>query len=201
VRVKIYIEGGGSGAYLDERFREGWTTFFEKAGLQGRMPRPIRGGGRRQTFDLFQTAVRNRRPGELPLLLVDSEEAPAAGHSTWQHLKSRAEDNWDRPEGAGDKEAFLMICCMETWLVADRATLKVFFGQHWRDSALPKWPALEAVSKDQLFQALDSATAGCGPRRYAKGSLSFKLLGEIIPAEAEKNCPAAKLLLDHLRAL
>ena len=60
---------------------------------------------------------------------------------------------------------------------------------------------LEAISKDQIFQALDGATADCGPRQYAKGSLSFKLLGEIVPAEAEKNCPAAKRLLDHRRSL
>ncbi|MDR3700742.1 MAG: DUF4276 family protein [Candidatus Sulfopaludibacter sp.] len=199
--MKIYNEGGGAGAYLDERFREGWTTFFEKAGLQNRMPRPIRGGGRRQTFDLFKTAVRNRRPNELPLLLVDSEEVPTAGRSTWQHLKWHTTDNWEQPNGAGDNDALLMICCMETWLVADRSTLRAFFGQHWRERALPKWQTLEEISKEQVFRALDSATAACGSRRYAKGSLSFKLLREIVPAEIEKNRPAAKLLLDHLRTL
>lgn len=99
MKVKIYIEGGGNGADLDQRFREAWTTFFGRAGLADRMPRPVRGKGRTQTFDLYKTAVRNRRPDELPLLLVDSEEVPAPGYSAWQHLKSRQEDNWDRPDG------------------------------------------------------------------------------------------------------
>lgn len=201
VKVKIYIEGGGDGWRLDEVFREGWTNFFEKAGLAGRMVRPVRGKGRDKAFDLYRTAVRNRRAGELPLLLVDSEDIPAAGNSVWKHLKERKDDNWDKPEGTGDDDAFLMICCMETWFVADRKTLRNFFGQRWRENALPKWPKLEEVSKSQVFDALDKATAACGKRRYAKGKLSFELLGVIEATEVEKSCPAAKRLLERLRAL
>jgi Domain of unknown function (DUF4276) len=201
VKVKIYIEGGGDGSYLDERFREAWTTFFENAGLEGRMPRPVRGKGRMQTFDLYATAVRNRREDELPLLLVDSEDLPASGHSAWQHLKAQKDDSWDRPSGAGDDDVFLMICSMETWFVADRKTLKTFFGQCWRESALPKWPKLEDVSKEKIFEALHNATASCGKRCYAKGKLSFELLRQIDPTEVERGCPAAKRLLDRLRDL
>ncbi|SPE41776.1 conserved hypothetical protein [Candidatus Sulfopaludibacter sp. SbA3] len=158
MRVKIYIEGGGDSAYLDERFREGWTAFFERAGLDNRMPRPVRGKGRTQTFDLYRTPVRNRRPDELPLLLVDSESLPAQECSPWQHLKARPEDNWDKPEGAGDDDAFLMICCMETWFIADRVALQRFFGQHWRENGIPKWETLEAISKEQVLKALNSAS-------------------------------------------
>lgn len=100
-----------------------------------------------------------------------------------------------------DDDAFLMICSMETWFVADRRTLQIFSGQHWRENALPKWEKLEEASKEQVFSALDRATAACRSRRYAKGAVSFKLLGEIDPAEVEKKCPAAKRLLDRLRSL
>jgi hypothetical protein len=165
------------------------------------MPRPVRGKGRMQTFDLYATAVRNRREDELPLLLVDSEDLPASGHSAWQHLKARKDDSWDRPSGAGDDDVFLMICSMETWFVADRKTLKTFFGQCWRESALPKWPKLEDVSKEKIFEALHNATASCGKRSYAKGKLSFELLRQIDPTEVKRGCPAAKRLLDRLRDL
>lgn len=73
VKVKIYAEGGGEGQLLDTLFRQGWTEFFKKAGLAGKMPSVVRGKGRGRTYDLFKTAMKNRKANELPLLLVDSE--------------------------------------------------------------------------------------------------------------------------------
>ncbi len=201
MKVKLYIEGGGDSHLQDTQFREGWRSFFEKAGLTGKMPRPFRGSGRGATFDAYKTALRNCKPNELPLLLVDSEDLVADGHSAWQHLKSRNDDNWDKPEGAGDRDAYLMICCMETWFIADRATLATFFGSDWRENALPKWSDPERVPKPRVFDALDKATAACGKRRYMKGKLSFDLLSKINPAEVEEHCLAAKCLLNRLRSL
>lgn len=77
--VKIYIEGGGEGDRLSSVFREAWKAFFEKAGLAGKSPQVIRGGGRDQTWDKFRIAVATRHSDELPLLLVDSEEHPKPG--------------------------------------------------------------------------------------------------------------------------
>jgi hypothetical protein len=132
------------------------------------------------------------------MLLVDSEHVPVDGHSSWQHLKAR--DGWERPSGAGDDDVFMMICSMETWFVADRATLNIFFEHGLRENNLPKWPELEAVPKERVFDALRKATAGCS-RSYTKGRLSFELLKEIDPGEVESRCPAAKRLLDRLRSL
>ena len=199
--VTIYIEGGGDGASLDARFREGWATFFERAGLQGRMPRIVRGRGRKSTWDLFTNARANRHPDRLPLLLLDSEDVPTAGHSAWQHLKVREQDGWNKPVSAGDHDAFLMVCAMETWFIADRPGLRAFFGQHFRDTAIPKWPDLEAVPRLAIFEALKNATAACPNRGYSKGRVSFKLLAAIDPFTVEKNCQAARLLLNRLRSL
>jgi hypothetical protein len=199
VRIKLYIEGGGDSHLQDTLFRQGWQRFFEKAGLVGRMPATIRGGGRDQTFDLFQTAAKNRRPGELPLLLVDSEEIVPAGRTFWQHLNQR--DGWALPEGANADDAYLMICCMETWFLADREMLRHFFGQEWRENAVPEWPHLESVAKARVFQALAQATQACGKKKYSKGRLSFELLGEINPATVETACPAAQSLLQRLRSV
>ncbi len=201
MKFTLFIEGGGEVRRQHALFRSGWASFFGKAGLAGRrMPTVEAGGARSTTFELFKHAIRTRKPGEIPLLLVDSEDlVPLEDRPSWEHLRTRREDRWDKPEGAGDDDAYLMICCMETWLVADRKTLKDFFGQNWRDKALPEWPAPEKISKQQVWDALKKATAGCARKHYAKGKVSFELLGKIDPAEVEKRCPAARRLLERLQ--
>jgi hypothetical protein len=196
VRVKLYVEGGGRGQLGDSLFREGWRRFFEAAGLGHRMPRVVRGQGRNQTYQDFATAVLNARPGELPLLLVDSEDPVDAAHSAWQHLKAR--DNWSQPTGAVGVSAFLMVQVMETWLLADRTMLKEHFHQGFRETGIPKWPNLEAVPKPDVLSALAAATAGCR-QSYAKGRVSFELLGKVSPGAVEAACPSARALLDYLR--
>ncbi|MEE8585345.1 MAG: DUF4276 family protein [Acidobacteriota bacterium] len=196
--AKIYAEGGGEGQLLDTLFRAGWNAFFKAAGLKGGMPRVVRGKGREQTFDLFLTAVRNPREGDLPLLLVDSEGPVAAGHSVWQHLKAR--DGWDRPQGASDDQAFLMVQLMETWFLADRKLLQEHFGAALREKPLQQWPDLEGVDKDKVFKALDQATAGCS-QPYSKGKVSYQLLARLNPKSVEEKCPHARALLERLSNL
>jgi len=203
VRVNIYIEGGGKGEVLDTPFRRGWSEFFRAAGLTGRMPRIVRGGGREQTFDKFRQAVENARsgrgqPGELPLLLVDSEGAVREGHSTWDHLGAR--DRWERPEGAGEEQAFLMVQIMETWFLADPQGLAEYFGPELASKHLRQGAELEGLPKQTVLEALDRATRAC-PRPYAKGKISFELLARLDPGRVEAACPHAKALLDHLRQL
>lgn len=199
MKIKLYIEGGGDSPLQDTRFREGWQTFFKKAGLAGRMPRTFRGGGREATFDAYQTAVRLKKPDELPLLLVDSEELVTAGNTEWEHLKEC--DGWVKPSAANANDVFLMVCCMEAWFLADRERLKRFFHECWRDNPVPQWPNIEAVPKEDIYRALELATAGCGKKAYSKGRNSFEILKEIDPTSVEKRCPGAKRLLDRLRSL
>ena len=148
--------------------------------------------------------MHTRKPNELPLLLVDSEGRVAPAHSAWQHLKARPGDGWDRPNGASDDQAFLMVQVMETWFIADREALRTFFGNRFKDNAIPAWPNLEAVPKQGVYDALDRATAECGEKRYeegTKGRLSFKLLATISPEKVENASPHARALLDRLRLL
>lgn len=196
--AKIYVEGGGDGPLQDTLFRRAWRQFFQAAGLAGRMPAVVRGQGRTQTFDLFSTAVRAGKPSELPLLLVDSEDAVQVGHSVWQHLNAR--DGWTQPQGTTADQAFLMVRVMETWFIADRAMLASYFGAAFRPQHVPQWPNLENVDKAAVFGALDRATAGCN-KRYAKGKVSFELLERVNPGLVEAACPRAKVLLDRLRAI
>ncbi len=195
VTIKIYIEGGGEGKDLDKRFREGWTEFFKKAGLP-RMPRPVRGKGRTNTHDLFATAIRAKEKDVLPLLLLDSEDPVKEGHTAWQHLKFR--DDMDRPAGALDNQAYLMVQVMETWFLADRENLQALFGSKFKTNKIPQWPNLEDVNKASILEALDAATQNCD-KKYEKGKISFKVLATTHPAQVEVSCPHAKALLDFLR--
>ena len=196
VANKIYIEGGGEGRDLDIRFREAWTKFFKSAGLSDRMPRPVRGKGRANTFDLFSTALRNSQVAEMPLLLLDSADSVTQGHSVWERLKVR--DGWDKPDKATDGYAYLMVQVMETWLLADLDALRAYFGNDFKPTKIPAWTDLEAQSKQNILDALDKATVGCGAKRYAKGKISFEVLGRINPESVKQKCPHARRLLDFL---
>ena len=200
MKVTIYIEGGGPGPKADARFRESWSTFFGRSGLK-KPPAIRRGKGRRETHDDYANHLRNRPTSGLALLLVDSEDLVAPGKSVWQHLKERKDDSLAKPAGAAQDDAFLMICCMETWFLADRKALAAFFGQGFNEKAIPAWAKLEEVPKRDVLDALDRSTKACGPRQYAKGELSFDLLAQIDPNQVEQQCPSAKNLLDRLRTL
>ena len=195
-KIKIYIEGGGSGHLQDTLFRQGWTAFFKAAGLGGKMPKVIRGQGRQRTFELFELAIANPRSGELPLLLVDSEAPVQKDHSPWKHLKAR--DNWDQPDGAKEDHVYLMVQVMETWFLADREMLRRYFGNHFRENVLRDWVSLEDLPKSQVFEILERATAAC-KTPYSKGKVSFELLEKLNPAAVEAACPHCARLLEYLR--
>ena len=195
VKVRIFIEGGGSGEAPDMEFRQGWARFFAVAGLTGQMPKVVRGESRNRTFDKFSNELRKRIPDQVVLLLVDSEGPVAPGHTAWQHLQAR--DRWRRPPSAADSSAYLMVQFMETWFLADREALRRFFGPSFNENAFREWPNLESVPRDTVISALEQATGA----RYRKGKVSFQLLERISPDRVAAACPHAKLLLDYLRAL
>jgi hypothetical protein len=78
-----------------------------------------------------------------------------------------------------------MVQCMENWFLTDRETLRTFFGQGYRETALP--PAcqnIETILKDTVLRSLSEATKDCKTKaRYDKGEHSFDLLARIDPAK------------------
>lgn len=201
MKAKIFIEGGSPGQLSDAIFKQSWQKFFQAAGLIGRMPGVVRGTSRKETFDKFTDALSRqnsrKKPHEMLLLLVDSEGPVTAGHSGWQHLKARPEDNWDKPPDAEDDSAFLMVQFMETWFLADHNALHSAFGQDFNENVLRAWPDLEMVSKNTVLDALKRATND----RYEKGDVSFRLLATVDPNLVAAACPHAKALLEYLRGL
>ena len=201
--VHIYIEGGGDDKDQHVRLRQAFSTLFEKAGFRGRMPRLIAGGGRGQTFDRFQTAMREAGSDKYPVLLVDSEDPIKANDmnpdsdDAWQHLAER--DGWKRPEAAGADQAQLMVTCMETWIVADRSALRKVFGNCLKEGSLPPESRLEDRLRDDVQQALENATRDCGRHRmYRKGRRSFQIVAALDPGVLRKSLPHFRRLLESL---
>ena len=94
-----------------------------------------------------------------------------------------------------------MVQCMESWLIADRPTLRAFFGQDFKENQLPAATnPIEEVAKSQVYSSLANATKDCKTKaQYGKGEHSFKLLAEVNPASVTSASPWAKRFVDELK--
>ena len=199
VSARIYLEGGGDSKDGQSRCREGFRKLLEKCGLNRRMPRLVASGSRESAFDAFNKAHSVSPRTEYVALMIDSEDPVSNVEETWSHLRMR--DKWSRPQGAHDDQVLLMTTCMETWIVADRQTLKEHFGQSLQLSALPALVNLEDRSRGDVQSSLESATRrSSGP--YTKGPKSFEVLGKLDPDTLATLLPSfnrvRKILCDKL---
>ncbi|NOT63146.1 MAG: DUF4276 family protein [Acidobacteria bacterium] len=202
MRVTIYVEGGGDTKQLQAQCRKSFSTLINRAGFTGRSPAIVPRGGRRAAYESFKTDLLNRR-SEYALLLVDSEDPVANpdenpdSDTAWKHLKKR--DGWERPARAVNDQAQLMATCMETWVMADQAAVKRFFGSALQASALLPLLNLEARGRHEVQQALEHATRNCGrDRSYAKGKKSFAVLATLDPATLQQHLPHFRRLVATL---
>ena len=197
MRIKIFVEGGGDRNLLRRECRKGFSNFFSKAGMKGRMPSVVASGSRREAFDDFRAAV--HRPGKYDfiVLLVDSEDPVAAETGPWQHLKKR--DNWDQPSETTDDQVHLMVQCMEAWFLADKKRLMEYYGKDFKQNALPARQDIEKIPKDDVLNGLKNATrSGVSKGEYEKGQHSFDILAQIDPNKVIVASPHAKRLVDTL---
>lgn len=192
----LYIEGADSKE--DQiRCREGFRKLLERAGFQGRMPRLSACGGRNSAFDDFKIAHANAKAGHFVALLVDSEDPVTNLDKPWEHLQSR--ENWARPDGAGDEQVLFMTTCMETWIVADRESLKKHYGHKLQENALPPANLLENRSRGDVHEKIVHATRECS-NAYKKGKRSFAIVGELNPQVLEDLLPSFARLINILNA-
>lgn len=185
----IYLEGGGDSRDLQIRCREGFRKLLERCGYVGRLPRLVACGGRGAAFDAFKTALASARKGDIVALWIDSEDPLGDVEATWEHLKGRKGDGWDRPAGATNEQVLFMTTCMETWIVADRETLSKHYGADLQESALPALQSLEVRARDAVQSALVNATRRCS-NAYTKGKRSFEVLGQLDPATLIEHLPS-----------
>lgn len=189
----LIVEGGGDrNMALRTACREAFSGLQAGAGVTRRL-RVHAMGGRKAAYDRFVHEFAAASRGEKVVLLVDAEEV-VTGTDRWQHVKQRPGDGWDKPKGAEEHHLHFMAVAMETWLLADPHALARVFGKDFKPGVIPKWPALEAVSKATINDTLQRATGG-----YDNGEHSFRALQHVSPSVLEAACPSAKELFDHLR--
>lgn len=196
MRAYIYIEGGGDSKELHVRCRQGFRQLLERCGFSGRMPRLVACGGRSAAYGDFKTAHESNK-AEYVAMLIDSEKPVSNPEETWDHLWNC--DRWERPDGADDEQVLFMTTCMETWIVADRDTLRQHYGSGLQESALPSLISLEQGNRQDIQEGLKRATRNCS-NAYQKGKRSFEILGKLEPETMESHLPAfqrAKRILNE----
>ncbi|WP_246495986.1 DUF4276 family protein [Methanocalculus chunghsingensis] len=160
------------------------------------MPRLVASGSRDTTFSDLKTALKSRK-GRYIAMLIDSEDPIADPERTWDHLIAR--DAWKKPDNCDDENVLFMTTCMETWIVLDREALKKVFGPHLQESALPSPVHIECTKRHEVQKALIHATRNT-TQPYAKGKVSFELVGKLNPDVLEEHLVAfqrMKRILDE----
>ena len=162
------------------------------------MPRIFAAGGREDTWHDFRTALAEAGESDFIVLLVDSEALVADGGTSWGHL--REHDNWERPDGATEEHAHLMVRCMESWFLADLDALAGFFGDGFNRGAFAAAaPDIEKRLEARTWKrGLKRATRLSSKGEYRKGRHSFEILATVDPGRVVDASPHAKRLVDTL---
>lgn len=172
--IRIYIEGGGDGKNTKAPIRQGFSEFFKDLVKIARSNQIkwniVLCGSRNNAYRDFKNALENH-PNAFIVLLVDSE-APV-NKTPWQHLKMR--DNWDSPN-VDDTHCHLMVQSMEAWLIADIAALKKYYGQGFKENAIPKNSNVEKIAKELLEPSLKEASCNTTKGEYKKIQHAAQLL-------------------------
>ena len=113
---------------------------------------------RYDTIQSFRSGLKTEKY-DFVAMWLDSEDPVVDNEATWTHLKSR--DNWNRPDGATAEQVLLLVTCMETLIVADRAARVVHYGSKSQESALPPTENLEGRDRHDVLKKLIHATRNC----------------------------------------
>jgi hypothetical protein len=154
-------------------------------------PKMVVGGSRGEAFKIFKNELKDPKKSttDFVALLIDSEDPLQELDKTWEHLRKREGDQWQKPSGCTNEQVLFMATCMETWICADLDLLKSKFKNKLQLSALPDLFQIERRGRKELLRALDRATRNC-QSPYGKGTNSFFLLGELNPETLAKHLPS-----------
>jgi hypothetical protein len=185
LKVTIYVEGGGDDNLTKTNCRKGFRKFIERMFPGKNMPSIVACQSRSRALKDFRIALQKLEEGEQAFLLVDSEAPVAPGNSPWKHFKERQGDEWDRPEGATDEQAHMMVQCMESWFLADRESVAEWYDKGFKISKLPPLQngSIEPIEKERVVKSLEDATKHTSKSTYHKTKHGFKLMEEIEPSK------------------
>jgi hypothetical protein len=128
-------------------------------------------------------------------LLVDAD-GPVPADTPARHIEAKLNSAHVPPHARSN--VFLMVQCMESWLVADAALLESCFGNKLRPRALPQNPDLESVSKKDVATALNDAVKETPAGKYHKVRDAARILELLSPAVVAKRSKHARMLHQFL---
>ena len=150
-----------------------------------------------KTYKAFKNERNFDNGSKIIVLLVDSEE-PVTSPTVVEHLRTRQENKLDLA-GVPADHVHLMVQTMETWIVADRATLNDYYKPGFLANALPSRHNLEEENKTTVAKALDQATEGTQKGCYQKIRHASELLTLIKAEQVRRRCPHCERLFKFLR--
>jgi hypothetical protein len=202
VKVRIYVEGGPRGADADgvRNFRNAFKEHFQQLNQGLKTLEVVALGSTEQTIKGYAQGVGQYSSDCAVALLVDADE-PVTASTAARHLEAKL-NSLKVPSNARTN-IFLMVQCMESWLVTDAVALAECFGRKLRAAVLPQSPDIEAVSKRDVLAALDAAIKPTPTKRYHKVEHGAKILAKLKPSLVGERSRHAKslhaFLLDSLQ--
>lgn len=191
--IHIYVEGGSAGVQ-QTYCRRAFKSFIGRVIPEGTFT-VTACGDRRRTFEAFKLAIA-LYPHDYVMLLVDAEELVTK--DVWEHLAQRPGDKWQKPKGASNDQAHLMVQVMESWFLADPESLEQYFGNGFSGTALPRRDNLEVVPKLEVYSALDKAVKKTKKQYYHKTRDGFAILARISPGLVRHSFTHAESLFSKL---
>ena len=188
------MEGGGKGKETKATLRQGMERFLQPLKDAARNKvlklRVVPCGPRSEAFKRFRNS-----DDAIKVLLVDAE-GPVS-QSPRLHLQNQDQDKWDL-SFAPEETIHLMVRTMETWIVADSAALKGYYGQDFKENKLPRAKDLEGVPKDDIKRSLREATERTKKKSYHKIRHASDLLKLIDVERVKTRCDHCQRLFDDL---
>lgn len=196
MKARLYVEGGPKGTHADglRRLKNSFKQHLMRLDPKLRSLDVSPCGSTDETIRDYAHAVRECESKCTPALLVDSD-APVLG-SPAEHLGQKL--NSAKVPVIARQNLFLMVQCMEAWLVTDRLALEKCYGSSMAVQFPPN-PDIEAVQKKDIFAALDSAARGTPTRRYHKVRDGARILAELRPESVAARSKHARALHKFLR--
>jgi hypothetical protein len=193
-KIHLFIEGGAKGSNKDitNDLRKGFSTFFKEIIERARDKR-IKWkiylcNDSAETCKAFNLALNEKDDDCFNAILVDSD-APIEETSTrLQHIQNQHNCNL---ENADEEQCHLMVQVTETWFVADVESVKSYYGKDFNANAIPKTADVEKIFKDDVLQALKTATRKTKKGEYHKIKHAAELLETVEPRKvrtAAKHC-------------
>ena len=186
--VRIYFEG-------DPKLRSGFRSLF--AGLQSASRRITPVPCKANAIADFMDGIKNY-PDAVNILLIDADgpHSPA----TVQEVRRRINRYAPGVQIADDRLHF-MVQVMESWFLADRATLQAYYGPDFAENRLPANRQVEQILKDDVINGLAAATRDTGKGRYHKTRHAPALLASLSPVQVRAAAPACAKLFTALEQL